>query len=513
MKLIKQKETVLKIMKLWIKQNKDLLIMFSLFALSFTLRSLLLINTDDSHGIAAGRALIADCFLKNPLDWKILFNPVHPPLHLLSLVCGLRIYDDPLLVPRVISLLWGSLFVFPFFYFVKESFNRRIAAFSGIAVALYSEHIVYSIIGTSETMFNFLLFSGLALYCLFKKKSSIKMLFFSAVCIGLSCLCRYEGILFIPIIAFFLRDKPKDLGLFLFISIIPVGVWSFINLNISGNPITFLSTNDITVPLQYNWLRSGGLDISLIYKLLFWPRCLIDTMGILMFVFGIAGVCLCVCVRKKVFPSVLFLLLFLIFVIRTVQEQLYLQPRYSIILGLMLIPFSLFAFFAGVRYLKQEKLVILVWILLGAMIAPIGERVLAEPLYVPEFVKDIGKYVGDNFSGNGHILVDHCGDENFREPIKLWSKINPCYFIIPPYEYASDGSRVVVDSRRFFEVLHDYRVSMLVYSSGGGLGRLLNFEKDKKNYLKEGFLFKLDFARGPYDVYTVKEVSDNDQDM
>ena len=88
--------------------RRERLFLGIIFLVVFITRLLLLINTDDFHGVSAGKVLLSELIIRNNLNPGEWFVPVHPPVHILLLTMALRICHNPLVVPRIISLLFGS---------------------------------------------------------------------------------------------------------------------------------------------------------------------------------------------------------------------------------------------------------------------------------------------------------------------------------------------------------------------------------------------------------------------
>lgn len=491
---------------LYVYQEK--LAIMLIWLVAFLIRLGLLVVTDDFHGVSAGRILNAELIIKNNLPFMQYYIPVHPPLHVLLLTAVLKIFNAPFLAPRLISLFFGSFLIFPFYYYVKKVFDKKIAFFSIIAVAIYSQHIVYSIIATSEVIFHFFLFLSLGSCINFSASGKKGFLYLSALAIGLAGLCRYEGWAFIPVMAIFFRKNKTNLGIFLLVSLILPGSWMFINHLCGGDALLFLNTNNFNVPLQFNWIRSQGAKIDLLYKLLFWPRSLSATLGIPLFFAGITGVIYCLIKREKVFYAGMFLTLFLFFVFSTVQERLYLQPRYSVTLGLMLIPFAVFIILKLLGTINKKIPSYIVLLLLWTMIPAIGQRILAEPLYTPNFARDIAQYMKDHITEDDNIIIDHCGDEKYKEPIKLLSRINPRQFVMTPY-LVVETNRWVADEEKLFYVLRENDVTILIYSPYGDLGNVLTLHEKGPLFVMRDFKFELQYENGPYFIYRLKKVDSN----
>jgi len=493
--------------KLVISGQTILIILFILFA--FAIRLGLLLVSDDFHGVSNGRVIQAKLILENDLSRGEWYSPVHPPVHLLLLMGGLKVFNNPLVVPRLISLIFGTLFLLPFYYCVKFFFDKQVALFSMLAVALYSEHVVYSVIATSETSFHFFLFLSLSLLLVSLRKKNMKYLLISAFCLGVASLCRYEGLLFIPIFAFAFRQDLKKGAQFAAAALIAPAIWMFINFIYSMDPLQFINTNNITVPLQFGWIRAQGVQMGFIEKLLFWPLSLIETLGAFVFILGIAGVLYCLYKRKKMPLALVFCFLFFVFILRTVQEYLYLQPRYGITLGLFIIPYSVYFFNKSIKIIEKHSIKIpsmITLLLIASMIPSLGQRILAAPLYVPLFAKKTAAYMHENIKEGDNIILDHCGDEKYREPIKVLSGINPKHFVLRPYLVPKDG-QWLAEGEMFFKVLKEAKIDILIYSPKGDLQDILGLEKKGKQTIIHGFKFSLIYSIAPYFVYSVERVN------
>ncbi|MCK4994150.1 MAG: glycosyltransferase family 39 protein [Candidatus Omnitrophica bacterium] len=477
--------------------------------LAFSIRLGLLLVSDDFHGVSNGRIIRAQLILNHDLPGDKWYSPVHPPLHLLFLMGGIKVFNYPVVVPRLISLIFGTLLLLPFYYCVKFLFDEQIAVFSILAAALYSEHIVYSVIATSETCFHFFLFLSLFLLLSFSKKKSSKYLLSSALCLGAACLCRYEGLLFIPLFSFSLREDLKHCALFITAALIAPAIWMFINFTHSGDPLQFINTNDFTVPLQFGWIRAQGEALGIFKKAMFWPKSLIDNLGAGVFIFGIGGIVYSLVRRERMFMSLLFCFLLFVFIFRTMEEKLYVQERYAITLGLLLIPYSVFSISKAIESFGKHNMKvsgIVTLLLIASMIPSLGQRVLAAPLYAPLFAKQAAAYMCENIKEGDNIILDHCGDEKYREPIKVLSGINPKQFVSMPYLVPKDG-QWRADKELFFKVLDAAKVNVLVYSPKGDLQDILELEKRDNPVMVENFKFSLLYSGKPYFVYNVEKVN------
>ncbi len=487
---------------------KEYLLVGLIIFLAFIIRMGILMHTVDFHGISNGRILEAQMILNGPLNLKFL-APVHPPVHMLFLIIGIKLFGFFPDISRIISLSFGLMTILFAYLYLKQIFNQQIALFSILGISLYSSHIIYSTIGTSETSFHFFLFLGLYILELFRRQRKRYLLFLFGLSVGIAAMCRYEGLLLIPFYMFFLREDKMELIEYTICALFVPVIWMGFNYFAFGNPLAFIQSNNFIVPFQFDWIRMHGININFIYKLFFWPKSLIQTLGLSVFSFGMGGICFCALKWKKKLFCFMFIMFFSIFEFRTIQETLYLQPRYGITLGLILIPFSIYFFFKVLEFFKNKIPNWIVLIMLWTMIIPIGEQVLGSPLYVPFFAKNTAAYLKNSSKLMGSIIFDDCGDEKYREPIKVLSGINPSRFILMP-KILNEKGAFVVDEKEFFNILSSNNATTLVYSPKGGLKDILNLNIKNSSQQRHGFLFVLKSNSDPYYIYRVRKVEKNE---
>ncbi|MBU1088052.1 MAG: glycosyltransferase family 39 protein [Candidatus Omnitrophica bacterium] len=489
-------------------QSQEYVMVTLIILLGLIIRLGLLLNTVDFHGISNGKIIQALLIINNPGNLGY-WTPVHPPAHFLFVIAGLKLFAPLVIAPRIISLGFGLMTIFTAYLYLKLKFNREIALFSILGISLYSLHIIYSIIGTSETSFHFFLLCSLYVYEVFKLKQKRYLLSILGLCVGMASMCRYEGLLLIPFYFVFLGKEKKQLFEFTIYALIIPAIWMLVNYSAFGNAFKFIQSNNFIIPFQLNWMRQQGIRVEFFDKLFFWPKSLIKTLGVGVFSFGVFGLGAAVFKREKKLLSSLFLMFFAVFVLNTIKETLYLQPRYGITLGLILIPFSIYFFYetVGTRNKIISRTIIL--IMLWTMIIPIKEQILTTPLSAPLFARNTALYLANNAETIEYIIIDDCGDEKYREPIKVLSKINPKFFILMPKSINLKGD-YLIDEKQFFKALNANNVTTLVYSPYGGLNDILKLNSEAETQQRQNFLFTLKYKSDPYYIYEIKRVVKNE---
>lgn len=482
--------------------KKDTLVVFLIFILALGLRLYILASSDNYHGIALGKAQYAVEILKDP-GIRSNFDPAHAPFPHYIFAAALYLWNDPFLAPRIVSLIFGSLLIFPFYYYVKMSFDQRTALYASLMTCFYSQHVIYSVLSTGETMFHFFLFSSFVFFLKFnKKRRKVSYLILSAFLLGSATMCRFEGGVFIPLLTLFLLSKRKKYAVvfFLIAMILPVW-WMFINHWVVHDPFLFLRNNDTTVATFFNMARLfSGLKLDLFDRIVGWPKILWEHLTPYTAILGFAGVVYSFVRKKNIFPSFLFLTLFLIFVYKTAAEELLLDGRYGITLALLLIPFSVFMLQRAVRKITKGR----TWVPLIIFVVFFSSRMMPMAIdqkpMTPFFVKDIGSYLARYLTEEDSILVDTTEDDDLTEGIIMYSKIfdKRRTFRVPRRHV---NNFFHIDEERVKHILKETKPRFIVYSTKGYLPEALHFSSIGKREERDGIVFNFIYESGPFRIY------------
>jgi hypothetical protein len=177
----------------------------------------------------------------------------------------------------------------------------------------------------------------------------------------------------------------------------------------------------------------------------------------------------------------------------------------------MLIPFAMFLFLKITEICTPGRTRWMALLLVFSMIFPLRGVLREEPLAMPRFAREVTAYLRDHVRTDDKIILDHCGDEKFREPIKLLSGVNLDQFVVAPYTDIVTGKGMLVNKSKFIKVLDEYNITMLVYSPRGGLGPILALEKDRRDQVIGGFNFRLVFFSKPYYIYRITRTEGKDE--
>ncbi|MFH2146083.1 MAG: glycosyltransferase family 39 protein [Candidatus Omnitrophota bacterium] len=412
------------------KKEKLKIIFLTILITAIFIRGLSLFVSDNFHGIASGKILQANKLAQNPYSFYNWIVPAHGPLHLYSLCILGKLFDNSFIAPRILSLLMGILSLVVYYQYIKLWLDKETALVCFFCAAFFSLHIIHSVLTTAETMFLFLLFSGAVFFARYKKNENINHLYISALLVGASSMCRFEGVIYGLIFSLFLIRSLKIWFRFICLLMLLPVIWLIFNYVLFGDFLFFLKASDAVVQSAYNTLQVYGPNVTVLKKIFYWPKVLKNYFGWPIFILGVTGFWFGLKEKKyKLFFSLLFGML-LVFIFKTARGELAMQPRYGMSLGFLFLPFFAGTFKILLRKvsLNQAKCILAVFFLYiifkGTYLTFIGLP------HTPPWLKEAAKFlaVTINKESNEAIYVD-CDDNNFKEPLKAYSRLEARTFV------------------------------------------------------------------------------------
>ncbi|MFH1038891.1 MAG: glycosyltransferase family 39 protein [PVC group bacterium] len=188
------------------KDTKAIIVLFIL-ALLIRLISLLTFGFIDSGGgtdSVTYLLLAKNLFTGEGLTEFGIPHTIHPPLY--PIVIGLfwQATGELILAGHLVSTIAGSLLVLPVYCLAKYLYDSRTALYAGIFTAIFPVLIYGSVETFSESLYTFLLISGVAVFWLtFCRKRRLGMLP-AGILIGLAFLTHPSGLAFLPLLILFL---------------------------------------------------------------------------------------------------------------------------------------------------------------------------------------------------------------------------------------------------------------------------------------------------------------------
>ncbi|MBU1044837.1 MAG: glycosyltransferase family 39 protein [Candidatus Omnitrophica bacterium] len=400
--------------------NQNQIIKFIFYAILFLgtfIRLFVLLNSDNFHGIAAGKVVCAQSLIKHPNYLESWIIPAHGPIHLYLIAFVCKLFNDPIFAPRLISLFAGVGFIVVYYNFIKNAFDQKIALLSSFMIAFFPLHIVHSVLSTAEASFLFLLCCGLFFMEQYLTNQKDRYLIYSAIFISMASMCRFEGGLFILFVSLFLIKQYKKIFMFIGIaSILPL-LWMFFNYQYSGSFLLFLSASDSIVHTEFEYLRSLGENITFFRKLFYWPSQLLAYFGWPIFLIGLFGL-MKIGYKKNKRILFLFLMIIIFFMFKTLKEELAMQPRYGLSLAILFIPFFSLAFVEILRKVNSKRRAVVLLILIIYVLLR-GTYLTAVCIpKTPDWLVYTGAFLHDNLEGDNAVYIDS-EEDNYKDPLKL----------------------------------------------------------------------------------------------
>lgn len=487
-----------------------------LLGLAALIRVYFLIINSNTLGDAAGNVVESLRILGNP-GLRANFDPGCSTLYNYAVACFMLFWRDPVLAPKVFTVIFGVLLILPFYGTIKVLFHSRIAFISSLILVFYPLHIVQSSATTSDAIYYFFVF--ISFYYLLK---FIKIdgghhgLLLAALFFNIASLLRFECWLFMPFLFFmvWIKEKATAIKFFLLLLIGPCCYLLlcqiyFHNAFISFQGAAEKATADITAG-------------NSLYDASFWSwmSVLWRTSGPFIVAGGLSGMLLAVCRRQARSLAVFFLVGLLMLSVSSYLGRLLQFSRYSILCGLLLIPYAVFlidtlaSYFIGKRYVA-----LLLCLILPAMdflsIARdpdhLGPTMISDDLS-PVDRKVIAGWLKNNvLQTTGLILIDDDTHHVFMQDIILLSGISLSRYVFDgssgffmTSRYDQDLKRDVVDGRFEYLVLH---------SKGPSL-KFLHFDINQKNFRLENIVLEVVFEKAlgngaKYLIYKVTLLSQN----
>ena len=478
-------------------------VLFLLFVLAFSIRLFFFPFADNRPGDPWERVFTALEWLKHP---HIILSGDWLPLHTYLLAGILSIWKDPLIAPRALSLLFGSLTLIPFYLLLRDLFDRNNAILSSILFSFFGLHISYSSQSWSETTGIFFLITG---FYLFFTKNKMEPWFsiLSGVSLGLSCMVRIEFWPFVPLLIFVrvIQSGFRQSLLFAISSCIFPILWMMSN---------YIQIEDFlpyyTVNISFERYKIG----SFWERLFIYPIRFLKLVGPIIAIGSMGGILISIFKRERYELALPLLVQFIFFIYESVKVNANPQYRFLMVICMLSFPyfFLLIKESSSVLSRKLKNMILILGIAsflsisFWSLLASGGEiRVHQPPVWELELAKKIKED-----SGNGNVFFDNY--KWFISNLAVRSEITPNrlarVFIQPPYK----GIKTPIDfyylkEDGLFEYFKREKPTYFLYYPGGLLKEYLMLGKKNTDILQLNCSFLYLYEIGPYYVYRIKYFS------
>jgi len=516
-----------------LKKKTDIIILTFIFLFAGGIRLFFLFNSDNLLGIIP----IAGIVNANNLtfDFSSFANNWHIGSDLLirwSLFLG----NSSLLSPRILMVLLSTLTIIPFYKLNRLFFNMKISLISSVLLSVYPMYLNLSSVTITQIPFIFFLFWGLYYFFKFTKVTGkIKDLTFASIFFNITTMFRFEAILFIFILGIFLLFS-KYKKFFIFFTFFSLLFFLF-NLSLSaikkGDFLEYLVSTSIYARAEINFgLKHGGeflnFPSTFSKKIMAWPIILYLGYGPIFFYPVIFGLLISFFKKRNFELALVGIFAMLSFMLQTFAENLVAHQHYSIIFGVLFIPYAgvgIHTFFNSLTHLwwnRKNKFfkilfynilcvsLILIIIFFSSVIAYKNRPIL------PKYIKNVANWLHENVKDkNAYIIIDMDKWQLYYEHIILLSGLDRDNFLVEPFK-VTDFQRYV-DKEKVIDFLNTKHPKYLVFSPGGLLSEMFPFKKRQQFNVAYGYLFRKEYEvntnlegqtrEGEYIVYSIKKGS------
>ncbi|HWE24294.1 MAG TPA: glycosyltransferase family 39 protein [Myxococcales bacterium] len=262
-------------------------LLFAALAAALLVRVPALLLTTEHYGDGAVRVELAEKWARSPHLWRGFTETYqYGPLHLTLIGAALRAWPDRFWAPRLLSVVCGMLGIWLVFRVAQRFFGPQAAFVAALGLALSPLHIQASTTAASEAPFLALFLGSIDLLL-------ADRLVASALLLAASGLVRYDGWLYVPLLAgwlFLRRVALSRVMLYLAIAVAPIVLWLWVNEIYAGDPLAPIHHIEwdhrmlTRAALAYfGQLRWRG------YCLVYWPLAVLLVCTPVLGAFAIAG--------------------------------------------------------------------------------------------------------------------------------------------------------------------------------------------------------------------------------
>ncbi|MEM9905327.1 MAG: hypothetical protein AAF921_09925 [Cyanobacteria bacterium P01_D01_bin.44] len=320
------------------KNDRDLKILMWILLLGLGLRIAVIPLSMTTEGDAAVRVGLAAEWLENP---TLILHGVWLPLQTYYTAAAIWLTQEWVLTPIYLNIFFSVVTAIPLYYFTKHEFGTSIAGFASAAFLLYPIAFRNSLMAMSDTPFAF--FVALGMWGLAVARQQNSSVWYATVA-GLSMLLasalRFEGWILIPLMAVVLWRRPKQMLIFVGLAMLMPLAWIIGSGLINGDFLYSLKyqAEDTASTLT---TRGGMTLLKRFARAIFIPGVLAFGMTLPLFGLSLWGAIASLTRRNRAAVWLVpFFGLFSLLCYKSVGGTMNLQPRYVLVLGMLLLPFA-----------------------------------------------------------------------------------------------------------------------------------------------------------------------------
>lgn len=482
--------------------NKSKFIIIVLIIISGIFRIWFLFHCDNFEGsLTMEKSAGALNILSNP-TLAANFDGNTSVIYNYLLAGWLRIWPDVLIAPRVLSLIFGILCVIPFYFLVRLTFSAKTAFYASVLFTLFPAHAVQSTFSMSDAVFHF--FSLSCLYFIFKFKiveRKTAWVVAAAVLLNACALLRFESWFYIPFLSILLLREGKKYSLMFFLlCLISPSFWMMLSYHFQRDALIAFTLPAMTCHREILMNRAphpAGIPG--------WLNVLRMMLGPLILASALCGIIYSFIKKRSFYLGIFFIYLYFLYTASTIAEKTWYNERYAIILGILLLPYSVLFLEKFSVFLKARMaFLFLAFILISAInFNKIVHRYLIWHTLPPQ-IKEIACWLKKNASSGDKILLGPDKRDLYGQDIIVRSGIAPAnFFPVTVFSPSPNLNKAVIEN-----YIAGKRPKYLILNSEGYLNSLLNFDSDRNEIAQFRTVFKRVYFKdiingGRFNIYRV----------
>jgi len=418
---------------------------------------------------AVSRVFNAWRWLSNP---EIITHGTWGPLHTYLIAGTIWFSEDRVIPPILLSIAFSVATVIPMYFFTKKEFGEGASLFVSCVYLFYPVAVRNSLMAVSEVPF--VLFVGLSLPLLSMSRhenGSWKHALGAGLALTLAAMLRYEAWVLSPLMWTLLWKKPRLLAVFVASSMLFPIFWMLGNQAYYGDALYSMHETE-----HFALVLEGSNDeltvATMIERIVRYPAALLFGLTPLIAAMSVVGAALSLIRRKKhaiwLIPSIgLTVAQFM----KTLDGSIFSRPRYGLVLGMLLIPFSAEIFNRVTQETPRRMLAITV-VCSMIPLSYLGRYSRLEP-FIPNGIEaiprlerstevlNVSEVISEQIdNGDGGLILDFLSWEDTFY-IALMSRLHPDrIFIFPGLRHQE------LDLKRLEEFIDHYGTGVLLLKKG-----------------------------------------------
>lgn len=440
----------------------------------FLLKLMLLPFSQTTDADAVSRIFLSIQWLENPVWIK---TDVWGPFHYYLNGAGLYLWENRVIMPKLINVVFSCLTLLPFYFFTRREFNKEGAFFSTLLLAFCPILFRTSFMALSNTPFILLLALSLNELSKARQHTTINHYILSGLFITLAAGFRYEAWLIMAIFAgmLFSYKLPKQALIYSCFALIFPIVWMTSNFLETGDAMYSINGN-------YTWTHEVmGVNDNLHWKeyikrIGFFPYSWVLMIGpfaaYLILKYGV------IAIKNKeknqLFWGIPGLTIFIFMVVNSYQGNLLNQHRFIGTIVLFSLPF--FALFFN-EYTSQKRNLTLLFlaITVGFSFFEIGLNKGGQPFprVKEKFCYQINNLLEEQEEENEYLILDFLSWESTYN-IALNSRYHPSKIYI---QEGAKNSRI--DKQNLWKKIEESEKGLVVYKENSIIHQFINSEIER----------------------------------